>query len=65
MEKISIEIYKALEKVYLPLPKSVTPSRIKENTEIFDFKLEVEDINFMDNLVEYSGKGTDSDNINF
>ena len=55
----------SLEKGYLPLPKSVTPSRIKENTEIFDFKLEEEDIKFMDNLVECSGKGTDSDNINF
>lgn len=55
----------SLEKGYLPLPKSVTPSRIKENTEIFDFELEAEDINFMDNLVECSGKGTDSDNINF
>lgn len=55
----------SLEKGYLPLPKSVTPSRIKENTEIFDFVLEEEDINFMDNLVECSGKGTDSDNINF
>jgi diketogulonate reductase-like aldo/keto reductase len=55
----------SLEKGYLPLPKSVTPSRIKENTEIFDFKLEEEDIKFMDNLVECSGKGTDSDNINY
>lgn len=55
----------SLEKGYLPLPKSVTPSRIKENTEIFDFELEIEDIKFMDNLVECSGKGTDSDNINF
>lgn len=55
----------SLEKGYLPLPKSVTPSRIKENTAIFDFKLEAEDIKFMDNLVECSGKGTDSDNINF
>ena len=55
----------SLEKGYLPLPKSVTLSRIKENTEIFDFNLEEEDIKFMDNLVECSGKGTDSDNINF
>ncbi|KAI0127287.1 NADP-dependent oxidoreductase domain-containing protein [Xylariales sp. AK1849] len=37
----------SLQKGYVPLPKSVTPSRIKENAEIYDFELsgaEVEEL---------------------
>lgn len=40
----------SLEHGYLPLPKSVTPSRIKENLELFDFKLDKEDIEKIDKL---------------
>jgi diketogulonate reductase-like aldo/keto reductase len=39
-----------LQKGYLPLPKSVTPARIKENAEIFDFELTSEDMTFIDHL---------------
>lgn len=55
----------SLQKGHLPLPKSVTPSRILENTKIFDFEIDEEDMNFIDNLNNDFKKVKDSDNINF
>ncbi|XXH04475.1 Translation factor pelota [Hypoxylon texense] len=43
----------SLQKGYLPLPKSVTPSRIKENAEIYDFELSAEDMATLE-FSEYS-----------
>ncbi len=34
----------SLQKGYLPLPKSVTPARIKENLDVFDFEISPEDM---------------------
>jgi diketogulonate reductase-like aldo/keto reductase len=34
----------SLQKGFVPLPKSVTPSRIQENAEIFDFELTPEEM---------------------
>lgn len=34
----------SLEKGYIPLPKSVTPERIKQNTEVYDFALTPEEV---------------------
>ncbi|KAL4863180.1 hypothetical protein BDV12DRAFT_30769 [Aspergillus spectabilis] len=34
----------SLQKGFVPLPKSVTPSRIKENAEVFDFELDEGDL---------------------
>ena len=49
----------------LPLPKSVTASRIKENTEIFDFVISDEDIKTI-NAMEYcGGSGHHPDKVNF
>ncbi len=38
-----------LEKDILPLPKSVTPERISQNTDL-DFTLSAEDVAFLDGL---------------
>ncbi|KAI1410640.1 aldo-keto reductase [Hypoxylon sp. FL1857] len=43
----------SLQKGYIPLPKSVTPSRIKENAEIYDFELSKEDMDSLE-LNEYA-----------
>lgn len=55
----------SLQRGYLPLPKSVTPSRIKENLEVFDFTLSDEDVAFMASLTGCAGVETDPDTINW
>ena len=47
----------ALQKGVLPLPKSVTPSRIVDNTHVFDFTLSDEDMATLDAMPRtgYSG----------
>ncbi|KAF7891707.1 hypothetical protein EAF00_008009 [Botryotinia globosa] len=35
----------SLQKGFVPLPKTVTPSRIKENADIYDFELTAEEMN--------------------
>lgn len=54
-----------LDKEVLPLPKSVTPSRIAENAKIFDFNLDDEDIEFLDNLDICSRLGSYPDTAQF
>lgn len=55
----------SLQRGYLPLPKSVTPSRIKENTMLFDFELAEEDMERITNLDGVCGYARDPDTITF
>ncbi|PYG85833.1 diketogulonate reductase-like aldo/keto reductase [Ruminiclostridium sufflavum DSM 19573] len=53
----------SLQRGYLPLPKSVTPERIKENTEVFDFELELADMQLIADLKGCVGFSADPDTI--
>ncbi|MEZ7503796.1 aldo/keto reductase [Flavobacterium sp. Arc2] len=55
----------ALQNKVIPLPKSITPNRIKENFDVYDFEISESDrilINQMDNL---GGSGLNPDSIDF
>lgn len=54
-----------LQHQILPLPKSVTPSRIEENTKVFDFELSQEDMQRIDAMEYFGGSGNDPDRIDF
>lgn len=51
----------SLQRGYLPLPKSVTPERIKENARVFDFTLSDEDVELMAGLTGCAGIERDPD----
>ena len=40
----------SLQKGWVPLPKSDTPSRIEGNADVFDFNLDEHDMEALDNL---------------
>ena len=55
----------SLQRGYLPLPKSVTPSRIQENLKVFDFTLADEDVQLIADLKGCVGYHSDPDNRTF
>ena len=56
-----IAIRWSLQHGFLPLPKSVTPSRIKENTQVFDFELSDKEMATIDALDGVVGKAINPD----
>jgi diketogulonate reductase-like aldo/keto reductase len=55
----------SLQRGYLPLPKSVTPERIIENTKVFDFELSPEDVETIAGFTEIGGMDRNPDEADF
>lgn len=55
----------ALQHEVLPLPKSVTSSRIRENLDVFDFELSSVDMLTIDRMEYFGGSGLNPDKIDF
>jgi diketogulonate reductase-like aldo/keto reductase len=55
----------SLQRGYLPLPKSITPERIVENTKVFDFVLSDEDVETLAGLKGVVGYPLDPDTVPF
>lgn len=58
-------IHWSLQMGFLPLPKSVTPSRIQENLQVFDFELSEEDVKLIAGLKGCVGYASDPDTRTF
>ena len=54
-----------LQHEIVPLPKSVSAERIKENGILFDFEISKEDMERIDQLGEFGGSGLHPDSIDF
>lgn len=54
-----------MDKDIIPLPKSVTPQRIQENLQVFDFVLSEEDKQAMDKISDCEGSGLHPDHVDF
>ena len=55
----------SLQMGWIPLPKSANPARVQENTEVFDFELAPEDVEFIANLTGVCGEAPVPDEIRF
>ncbi|MBT2678008.1 aldo/keto reductase [Bacillus sp. ISL-35] len=54
-----------LQHEIIPIPKSVTPSRLKENADVFDFQLSQQEMAEIDDLNKDQRFGADPDHIDF
>jgi len=54
-----------LQHEVLPLPKSVTPGRIAENAEVFDFSIAEDDMAAIDKMTNVGGAGLHPDHVDF
>ncbi|KOF58044.1 oxidoreductase [Clostridium sp. DMHC 10] len=54
-----------IQKGIVPLPKSVTPERIKNNLEVFDFEISAQDVEKIDRLNDCGGSGLHPDEVDF
>lgn len=54
-----------IQKGIVPLPKSVTPERIKSNLDVFDFEISEEDVARIDSLTNCGGSGLHPDEVDF
>ncbi len=54
-----------LQNKVVPLPKSVSEERIKENGALFDFEISREDMEAIHNLGEFGGSGLNPDKVDF
>lgn len=54
-----------LQHQVITIPKSITPSRILENTQVFDFELTTEEMDLLDSLDKKKRFGPDPANFNF
>jgi diketogulonate reductase-like aldo/keto reductase len=55
----------SLQMGFLPLPKSITASRIEENTQVFDFELLAEDVQLIADLKGVCGYSNNPDTATF
>ena len=55
----------AIQNGILPLPKSVTPSRIRENADVFDFTISEEDMLAINAMAYFGGSGHHPDRVDF
>lgn len=54
-----------IQKEIVPLPKSVTPSRMIENLNVFDFKISPEDSAIIDRITDCGHSGFDPDHLDY
>ena len=55
----------AIQMGFVPLPKSVTAERIRQNLDVFNFQLTEEDVTIISNLEGYAEPAAIPDEINF
>lgn len=54
-----------IQKGIIPLPKSVTPERIKNNLDVFDFEIKAQDVEKIDRLTDCGSSGLHPDEVDF